>query len=45
MEELLGKPFVGQKIKVCKFNMIIPGIINAQNEKGEWIHDRNMETD
>ena len=38
LEETLGQPYVGQKIKICKFNMIIPGIVNAQNEKGEWIH-------
>ena len=26
MEEVLGKPYIGQKIKVAKMNMIIPQI-------------------
>lgn len=42
MEQLLGKPFVGQKISVSKRNMIIPCIEDAQNELGEWINGRNM---
>lgn len=44
MKTILGEhPFVGQKIIVCKYNMIIPGIIDAQNEKGEWINGRSLE--
>lgn len=38
LNEILGMPFEGQKIKVCKQNEIIPTVVNAQNEKGEWIH-------
>ncbi len=38
MENILGQPYIGQKIKVAKMNEIIPAVTNAQNEKGEWIH-------
>lgn len=34
-----GMPFKGQRIKVAKMNEIIPAIVNAQNEKGEWINE------
>ena len=37
MRNILGNPFVNQEIEVCKYNMIIPGIVRAKNEKGEWI--------
>lgn len=33
-----GMPFKGQKIKVAKMNEIIPQVMNAQNEKGEWVN-------
>lgn len=32
-------PFKGQRIRVIKSNEIIPQIIDAQNEKGEWINE------
>lgn len=34
-----GMPFKGQKIKVMKANEIIPQVVDAQNEKGEWINE------
>lgn len=37
MKKILGNPFINQEIEVCKYNMIIPGVIRAKNEKGEWI--------
>lgn len=38
IEKKLGHPYVGQRIRVCKFNCIIPGITSAQSEDGEWIY-------
>lgn len=38
-----GMPFKGQKIKVAKMNEIIPQVIDAQNEKGEWINELKTE--
>ena len=32
MEELLGKPYVGQKIWVIKANCIIPQVVKAEKE-------------
>lgn len=44
MKDVLGHPYKGQEIIVCKFNMIIPGVIMAKNEEGEWISNkRNLE--
>lgn len=37
MKKILGNPFINQEIEICKYNMIIPGVIRAKNEKGEWI--------
>lgn len=34
-----GMPFKGQNIKIIKANDVIPQIIDAQNEKGEWINE------
>lgn len=34
-----GLPFKNQKIKVVKANEIIPQVIDARNEKGEWINE------
>ena len=39
LKQKLGKPFVGQIIKVTKSNMIIPYLVDAQNEEGEWISE------
>lgn len=33
-----GMPFKGQKIKVAKINQIIPQVVDAMNEKGEWVN-------
>ena len=40
MKKTLGNPFVGQEIAVTKYNLIIPGIVDAKNEKGEWINGK-----
>lgn len=37
MKKILENPFINQEIEICKYNMIIPGVIRAKNEKGEWI--------
>lgn len=37
LEEKMGKPYKGQKVKIAKANMIIPYLVDAQNENGEWI--------
>lgn len=37
MKKILKIPFKGQYIEVCKHNMIIPGVVKAKDEKGEWI--------
>ena len=36
MKKILENPFINQEIEICKYNMIIPGVIRAKNEKGEW---------
>lgn len=37
LEEKMGQPYKGQKIKIAKANMIIPYLVDAQNENGKWI--------
>ena len=37
MEELLGNPYIGQKVEVFKANMIIPQIYSADKNPGEEI--------
>ena len=33
MKDLLGEPFVGERIKVCKMNMIIPQVVSAKKDE------------
>ena len=33
MKDLLGDPFVGERLKVCKMNMIIPQVISAKKDE------------
>ena len=33
MKELLGEPFVGERLKVCKMNMIIPQVVSAKKDE------------
>lgn len=33
MKDLLGDPFVGERLKVCKMNMIIPQVISAEKDE------------
>ena len=33
MKELLGDPFVGERLKVCKMNMIIPQVVSAEKDE------------
>ena len=40
MKDLLGDPFVGERLKVCKMNMIIPQVVSA--EKDEVLASKTM---
>ena len=33
MKDLLGEPFVGERLKVCKMNMIIPQVVSAKKDE------------
>ena len=33
MKELLGEPFIGEHLKVCKMNMIIPQVVSAKKDE------------
>ena len=33
MKDLLGNPFVGERLKVCKMNMIIPQVVSAKKDE------------
>ena len=33
MKDLLGDPFVGERLKVCKMNMIIPQVVSAKKDE------------
>ena len=33
MKEFLGEPFVGERLKVCKMNMIIPQVVSAKKDE------------
>lgn len=33
MKDLLGEPFVGECLKVCKMNMIIPQVVSAEKDE------------
>lgn len=37
-----GMPFREQKIKVAKVNQIIPQLVDAMDEKGEWINETKV---
>jgi len=43
MKELLGEPFIGEHLKVCKMNMIIPQVVSA--EKDEVSASKNVFND
>ena len=33
MKDLLGDPFIGERLKVCKMNMIIPQVVSAEKDE------------
>ena len=43
MKELLGEPFIGERLKVCKMNMIIPQVVSAK--KDEILASKNVFND